>query len=594
MQQVTRLFDIPYYQRETFNLDKALATKRNGQWDATSTETLIEQINTVSRGLLWLGVKPDDKIALISMTNRTEWCVMDYGILQVGAQNVPIYPTITEEEYEYILNHSQTRFAFVSCQEVFHKISSIADKVPSLQGVYSFDELAVCKNWKELLELGADDSNQDEVERRMAAVKPKMMATLIYTSGTTGRPKGVMLSHNNIVSNVHACSERVPLDAGAANALSFLPVCHIFERMLLYIYQYHGVTIHFAESMDTILENLQEVKPDIISAVPRLLEKFYDAIMAKAAELNPLRRRVFNWALDLGMQYEPYDANGPRYERKLALARRIVFSKWKAAFGGNLDYIVSGSAALQPRLVRIFNAADLKVMEGYGLTETSPVVTSSVEEGEGFRIGTVGRPIDGTQVKIAEDGEILVKGPQVMMGYYKDPEMTAQVLNNGWFHTGDLGEMDEDGFLKITGRKKELFKTSGGKYVAPQLLENRLKQSRFIEQVMVIGEGQKMPAALIQPEFEFVRSWAERHEIELGDDEDVVRNPQVIERIQQEIDKANEEFAKWEKVKQFRLTADEWTPDAGHLTPTLKLRRKVIQEKYAELYNDIYADKVMQ
>lgn len=594
MQQVSRLFDIPYYQREIYNLQRALVTKRDGQWVATSTESLIEQANAISRGLLRLDVQPDDKIALISMTNRTEWCVMDYGILQVGAQDVPIYPTITEDEYEYILNHSQTKYAFVSCQEVFQKINAIADKVPSLKGIYSFDELTGCQHWSELLELGADDSNQDEVERRKAAVKPGMMATLIYTSGTTGRPKGVMLSHQNIVSNVHACSERVPLEAGTANALSFLPVCHIFERMLLYIYQYHGVSIHFAESMDSILENLQEVKPDIISAVPRLLEKFYDAIMSKAGELRPLRRRVFQWAVDIGMKYEPYGANGSRYERKLALARRIVFSKWKAAFGGNLDYIISGSAALQPRLVRIFNAADLKVMEGYGLTETSPVVTSSAEQDGGFRIGSVGRPIDGTEVKIAADGEILVKGPQVMMGYYKDPDMTAEVLKDGWFHTGDLGQFDEDGFLKITGRKKELFKTSGGKYVAPQLLENRLKQSPFIEQVMVIGEGQKMPAALIQPEFEHVRHWAQRHEIELGDNHELVRNPQVIERIQQEVDEANAEFAKWEKVKQFRLTADAWTSDAGHLTPTLKLRRDVIQAKYVDLYNDIYADKVIQ
>ncbi len=454
MQKVTRLFEIPYYQQETYNLEKSLVTKYDGQWVATSSQEYIDKANTVSRALIRLGIKPNDKVALISMTNRTEWNVMDIGILQVGAQDVPIYPTITEQDYEYILNHSHTKLCFVSCQQVFDKINSIKDKIPSLQGIYSFDQVPGCKHWEEILELGKAESNQNEVEERKAAVKPEDMATLIYTSGTTGRPKGVMLSHNNVVSNVHACGDRVPVDVGESDALSFLPCCHIFERMLLYLYQYYGVSIHFAESIETILENLHEVKPHVMSVVPRLMEKIYDSIIAEGTKLPAIKRRVFFWALELGKNYEPYGANGPRYERKLALARRLVFSKWQAGFGGNLEHVASGSAALQPRLIRVFNAAGIHVMEGYGLTETSPVVTSSAMENGGFRIGTVGKVIDGTEVKIAEDGEICVKGPQVMIGYYKEPELTAEVLKDGWFHTGDLGEFDEDGFLKITGARK--------------------------------------------------------------------------------------------------------------------------------------------
>jgi len=588
MQEVTRLFDIPYHQLETYNLEKSLVSKCDGEWVATSTREYVDKANAVSRGLLRMGVEPDDKIAMISMTNRTEWNIMDIGVLQVGAQNVPIYPTITEDDYQYILNHSQATYCFVSCQAVFEKINAVKDKVPSLKEIYSFDQVPGCKNWSEVLELGADQSNQDAVETRKDAVDPDSMATLIYTSGTTGKPKGVMLSHANVVSNVHACSDRVPVQAGDSAALSFLPCCHIFERMLLYLYQYHGVSIHFAESLETILVNLQEVKPNVMSVVPRLMEKIYDRIIAEGAKLPPIKKRVFQWAVELGKKYEPYGQNGPRYERKLALARKLVFSKWREGFGGNLEHIASGSAALQPRLIRVFNAAGIAVMEGYGLTETSPAVTSSVMDGGDFRVGTVGKVVTGTEVKIAEDGEILVKGPQVMMGYYKEPEMTAAVLKDGYFHTGDKGTIDEDGFLKITGRKKEMFKTSGGKYVAPQLLENRLKQSGFIEQVMVVGESEKMPAALIQPEFDFVRNWAEQHDIELGDNQDLVTNEKVIARIKQEVDEANENFAKWEKVKEFRLTADPWTAEEGHLTPTLKMRRSIIQQKYIDLYNDIY------
>lgn len=586
--EITRLFDFPYYQLEKFNLSDALNTKKNGVWVATSTQEYIDQANAISRGLLRLGIKPNDKIAVISLTNRTEWNICDIGILQLGAQNVPIYPTISEEDYAYVLNHSESKYVFVSCNEVRDKVMAIKDKVPSLIEVYSFEEINDCKNWSEVLELGADTSNQSEVDALKAAVTTKDLATLIYTSGTTGRPKGVMLSHENIVSNALASAYRLPLAETGMRALSFLPVCHIYERMLMYLYQYKGVSIFFAESLETISDNLKEVKPQVMTAVPRLLEKVYDKIIAKGAALNGVKKKLFFWAVDLGLKYEPYGQNGWWYEKQLALARKLIFSKWKEGLGGNLDLIASGSAALQPRLARIFNAAEMGIMEGYGLTETSPVCSVNDMRDGGFRIGTVGKLLPGVEVKIAEDGEILVKGPNVMIGYYKDQEKTEEVLKNGYFHTGDIGHIDEDGFLKITDRKKEMFKTSGGKYVAPQLLENRFKQSRFIEQIMVIGEGQKMPAALIQPNFEFLEEWAKMKNISYSNLDELLASERVQDRYQQEVNEANETFAKWEKIKAFRLTHDAWTVEGGHLTPTMKLKRKIIRENYIHLYNDIY------
>jgi long-chain acyl-CoA synthetase len=587
MQTVTRLFDFPYYQLEKYPLAKSLVTKSDGKWIATSTQEYVDKANAISRALLRMGIKPNDKVAIISMTNRTEWNIVDIGVLQIGAQNVPIYPTISEDDYEYILNHSEAKLCFVSCEEVFEKVKTIQSKVKGLKEVFSFDELNHCKNWKEVLELGSDTSNQDEVETLKNAVKPEDLATLIYTSGTTGRPKGVMLSHNNIVSNVVSSEVRVPFETGGT-ALSFLPVCHIFERMILYLYQYCGIEIHFAEGLDKISDNVKEVKPDVMTVVPRLLEKVYDAIIAKGAALTGIKKKLFFWAVETGLKFEPYGANGWWYEKKLGLARKLIFSKWKEGLGGNLSVMVSGSAALQARLARVFAAADMPVMEGYGLTETSPVITVNDQRNKGWKIGSVGKVIDGVEVKIAEDGEILCKGPNVMMGYYKDPEKTAEVMTGDYFHTGDIGEIDTEGFLRITDRKKEMFKTSGGKYVAPQLLENRFKQSRFIEQIMVVGEGEKMPAALIQPSFDFVREWAKRHNLELGSNADIVKNEKVIARFQEEVDWANQEFAKWEKVKQFRLTPDVWTVEDGHLTPTMKLKRKPVKEMYLELYNDIY------
>lgn len=589
MSSITRLFDFPYYQLSKNNMPKALVTKYNGQWIATSTQEYIDKANAISRALLRLGVQVNDKIAVISSNNRTEWNILDIGVLQLGAQNVPIYPTISEVDYQYILNHSESKYCFVSDVEVLRKVNLIRAEVPSLIEVYCFDEIDGCKNWTELLELGDDPSNQSEVEARKDQVKTEDLATIIYTSGTTGQPKGVMLSHQNIVSNVIDSSPRIPFEEGSSVALSFLPICHIFERMILYIYQYYSVSIYFAESIDKLSDNIKEVKPTVFSVVPRLLEKVYDKIYAKGSELTGIKRKLFFWAIELGLKYEPYGANGFWYEFQLKIARKLIFSKWKEGLGGNLNVMVSGSAALQHRLIRVFAAAGLPVMEGYGLTETSPVISVNCERNGGFKIGSVGVPINNVEVKIAEDGEILCKGPNVMMGYYKDPEKTAEAIKNGYFHTGDIGEIDAQGFLRITDRKKEMFKTSGGKYIAPQLIENAMKQSRFIEQIMVIGEGEKMPAAFIQPNFEFVKEWAKIHHIELGNtNQEIISNPKVVARIGEEVETLNEKFGNWEKIKRFELTPDVWSIDGGHLTPTMKLKRKVVMEKYKSLYQQIY------
>jgi long-chain acyl-CoA synthetase len=589
MIEIKRLFDFPYYQLENHPLEKALGTKYNGNWETLSTQQYIDKANAMSRGLLRLGVLPNEKIAVISSSNRTEWNILDIGVLQLGAQNVPIYPTISEEDYEYVINHSEATYCFVSDTEVLEKLNSIKHNT-KLKEVYCFDEIAGCKNWKEVLELGEDKSNQDEVEQLKKSVKPDDLATLIYTSGTTGRPKGVMLTHDNIVSNVLGSSTRVPFEFGTYTALSFLPVCHIFERMILYLYQYYSVSVYFAESIEKISDNLKEVKPHVITAVPRLLEKVYDKIIAKGSTVGGVKQKLFFWAVELGLEYEPYGANGWWYETRLSLARKLIFSKWKEGLGGNIELIVSGSAALQPRLARVFAAADIPVMEGYGLTETSPVIAVNDQRNHGFKIGTVGKVIDRVEVKIAEDGEILTKGPNLMKGYYKEPDKTKEAINeDGYFHTGDIGEIDSEGFLKITDRKKEMFKTSGGKYVAPQIIENTMKQSRFIEQIMVVGEGERMPAAFIQPNFEFVEEWAKRKNLDVGTTpEEISKHPEVIARIQEEVDFYNAKFGNWEKVKKFELTPDVWSIEGEHLTPTMKLKRRNIKKLYENLYNNIY------
>ncbi|RLJ62464.1 long-chain acyl-CoA synthetase [Lacinutrix venerupis] len=589
MTEITRLFDFPYYQLEKYNLEAALVTKYDGIWTPMSTKEYVDKANAVSRALLRMGIQKNDKIAVISSTNRTEWNIMDIGILQLGAQNIPIYPTISSEDYEYVLNHSESIYCFVSDEEVLAKVNKIKTNT-KLKEVYSFNHIEGCKHYSELFELGKDKSNQNEVQARMDAVSPHDLATIIYTSGTTGKPKGVMLSHNNITSNALDASERLPFMNSEENRiLSFLPICHVFERVLIYLYQYAGASIYFAEGIDKIGDNAKEIKPHLMSVVPRLLEKVYDKIMAKAEELSGVKKALFFWAVNLGEQWQPYGANGAWYEFKLKIANKLIFSKWREALGGELNTMVSGSAALQVRLSRIFSAAGMQVMQGYGLTETSPVISVEMYRNNHFRLGTVGKPIKNVEVKIAEDGEILVKGPNVMLGYYKDPEKTTSVMTGDYFHTGDKGEIDTDGFLKITGRKKEMFKTSGGKYVIPTLLENELKQSRFIEQVMVVGEGEKMPAAIIQPNFEFIKEWIQKKKKNIGtSNQEITESQEVIDRIQKELDICNNHFGKWERIKRFELTSEVWSIESGHLTPTMKMKRSVIKEIHQNLYDKIY------
>ena len=584
----TRLFEFIEYQNEHAPLEKSFTTKYNGKWESLSTENFISQSRAISRALVGLGIKAGDKIAMISSNNRSEWSVIDVGLLTLGAVNIPIYPTISSKDYEYILNHSESIYCFVSDQEVYEKVKSIQKNVKSLKKVYSFDKIKGCPHWSELLDEGSKMDNDDTVTKMKNQVKSEDLATIIYTSGTTGVPKGVMLSHNNVVSNVVSSSKRLPLTIGQASALSFLPVCHIFERVILYIYMFNSVSVYFAESIETIADNLKEIKPNVMTAVPRLLEKVYDKIYARGGELTGIKKSLFYWAVDLGLQYNPYGQNGAWYEFKLKIAKKLILSKWQEALGGNLELICSGSAPLQSRLARVFTAAGMTLVEGYGLTETSPVISVCDMRENKFKIGTVGKVIDGVEVKIAEDGEILCKGPNVMMGYYKEEKMTKEVMSGDYFHTGDIGEIDSEGFLKITDRKKEMFKTSGGKYIAPAVIENQMKQSLFIEQIMVVGSGRRMPTAVIQPNVDHVIEWLKEKGIECNSLSKAIQETILKDEILKEVENHNQNFGSWEQIKKIELTPDVWSIDDGHLTPTMKLKRKVVTEKYKDLIEKMY------
>jgi long-chain acyl-CoA synthetase len=586
--EAKRIFDLPYLQQVKLPTDNMFVTKTNGQWIGMSTSDFLNEVMEVSKGLLAFGIEPGENVALVS-SNRVEWNIMDIAIQQIGAIVVPLYPTISENDYRYILNDAKIKLCVVSNAELCAKIQSIQSETPSLKHLFSFDSLENCANWRSIHE-HASEANESTVRDRMAHVKADDLATIIYTSGTTGNPKGVMLSHANILSNVAACVEPIPADNNS-KVLSFLPVCHIYERMLHYLYMHLGCSIHFAESMETIGDNIREVKPDVFSAVPRLIEKVYDRILAKGEELTGIKRALFYWAVSVGSEYD-VTGKSAWYKLKLFVARKLIFKKWQEALGGNVKAIASGSAALQPRLARMFLAAGIPILEGYGLTETSPVVSVNSFV-KGIRIGSVGSLIEGVQVQIAADGEILVKGPNVMLGYYNLPDVTAEVIDqDGWFHTGDIGTFESNQFLKITDRKKEIFKTSGGKYIVPQAMENKFKESRFIEQIMVIGEGEKFPAALIVPNFVFLKEWAVRKEIQLSSDslKELIQQDTVIARIQKEIDHFNVGFGNWEQVKRFALLDQEFTVAGDELTPTLKLKRKKILAKYAETYSKIYQE----
>ena len=583
----TRLFDFLEFAKTNHPSDNVLNTKYNGKWQSLSTHDYDLKANYISSSLISMGVKQGDKIAIISSTNRSEWSIIDMGLSQIGAINVPLYPTITSKDYLYILNHSECKYCFVSDLEVYEKVFAVKEQVKSLKNIYSFDNIDKCSNWRELIDSGQESLDISIIQEQKSKVKPEDLATIIYTSGTTGTPKGVMLSHSNIVSNVLSTSNRFPFETGKETALSFLPICHVFERVVLYSYLYNGIDVYFAESLETISDNLKEVKPEIMTAVPRLLEKVYDKIYSKGEELDGLKQKLFYWAVEIALKYEPYNNNGILYSIKLALAKKLILSKWQEALGGNLKLIASGSAPLQARLARVFTAAGMTIVEGYGLTETSPAISLNDMRNGGLKIGTVGKLVDGVEVKIAEDGEILCKGPNVMMGYYKEEEKTKEVMSGDFFHTGDIGIIDSDGFLKITDRKKEMFKTSGGKYIAPAVIEGEMKQSLFIEQIMVVGESKRMAAAIIQPNFEYIENWMKEKNIQEKIDE-IYRNDKLINEIQKDIDIHNEKFAQWEKIKKFELTSDPWTIENGLLTPTMKLKRKAIKSKYQDLINKIY------
>jgi long-chain acyl-CoA synthetase len=582
--EVTRLFDFPYYQLEQHPQENCFLYKAENSWKNISTKEYIDQANKVSTALLALGIQKDDKIAVITTNNNPNWHILDIGILQIGAQNVPLYATLSEKDYAYVLNHSDAKYCFVSDADLYEKVKKVQGQT-QLKNIYSLEVSEEIFSWNAFLEIGKDTNSEAQITALKAAVQPTDLATIIYTSGTTGTPKGVMLSHKNIVDNIFKTHQALNLMGNKKRVISYLPISHIFERSASYYYQYRGFEVYFSESIEKLGENIREVKPHFLAVVPRLLEKIFDKIIKKGSTLKGLKKILFFWAVGLAEKFEPYHKNGKYYHFKLYIAQKLIFSKWQDALGGHLEFMLSGSAPMQSKLIRVFMAAGIPIFEGYGLTETSPAITVNDLRNNGLRIGTVGKPLEGLEVKIAQDGEILMKGTTVMMGYYKNEEMTNKTIINGYLHTGDIGEIDADGFLTITDRKKEMFKTSGGKYIAPAVLESALKQSRFIEQIMVLGAGEKMPAALIQVNFDFAKAWAIRKEL---NPEAILSSERFINRIQKEIDFYNKKFGKWEQIKKFEITEDEWTVDAGHLTPTMKMRRKIIKEKYKNLYQKIY------
>jgi long-chain acyl-CoA synthetase len=579
---IKRAFDLLYYQDENYPLKNAVNFKDGDKWKGYNTQQIIKISNQLSLGLLELGIKKGDNIALIS-GSRPEWNFIDLAVQQIGAVLVPLYTNLGVKDYSYIINEAEIKLVFVSNYEHLEKIIDAAPQL-SFETIFSFDKIPNARHWTEVATLGAKGS-KETLEKVKDGVVETDLLTIIYTSGTTGNPKGVMLTHKNIVSNVIAATNTTTVKRGSSRALSFLPLNHVFERVGVYMYLYLGVEIYYAESIEKVAENIKEVKPHTFNTVPRLLEKIYDKIIAKGDELSTIKKGLFFWAVNLALKFDPSTKPSGLFAQQLAVADKLIFSKWREAVGGNLESIQCGAAALQPRLARVFWAAGIKVYEGYGLTETSPIITSSIAEAT--KAGYVGKVIEGVEIKIAADGEILCKGPNVMLGYYKNEELTNEVIKDGWLHTGDIGEVN-DGYLKITDRKKELFKTSGGLYIAPQLVENKLKESTLIDQVIVVGEGKKFPAALIVPNFDKLSELASENFVLFSDDDSFEENEFIVEAFQKEIDILNKDLGKWEKIKSFRILQSPWGPDSGELTPTLKLKRRVIHEKYASIIKDIY------
>ncbi|MGV0830973.1 AMP-dependent synthetase/ligase [Empedobacter brevis] len=587
MKQPQRVFDLPRFQEKNTPDISIFNYKEKDEWKGISTTDFINRVNNISKGLIANGIQPNDKVALIS-ENRLEWNLVDFAIQQIGAVVVAIYPNISDNDYEFILNDAEIKLCFVSNDFLYQRLLGIKDTVPNLEQVYTFNTYPHTPNWIELVSKGISISDET-LQTMMDKVKPTDLATLIYTSGTTGNPKGVMLSHENLLADVNSSEYSFPVKA-YDKALSFLPACHAYERVFQYVYIKMGLPVYFAQSMDTIGQDMKEVQPHIFSAVPRVLEKVYDKIMATGEQLTGIKRALFFWAISLGEQYDLDESKlSVWYKFQLGIARKLIFSKWKEALGGNVKGIASGSATLQTRLLKLYLAAGIPIYEGYGLTEAGPCLSVNCIK-RGMKIGTVGIPLIDIEIKLAEDGEILAKGKNIMKGYYKNPEATAEVLKNGWLYTGDIGEWVDEKFLKIIDRKKEMFKTSGGKYIVPQQIEKILSESNYIEQIMVVGEGQKFPAALVVPSYTNCLDWAKINEIALINlsREEFLSHPKIYELIGNEINTLNINFGNWEKIKKFVLIPYEFTIEGGELTPTLKMKRKIITEKYKNQIDELY------
>lgn len=589
-QTVTRTFDVLERALNEYPREDAIAGKKDGKWYTYSTEEYYNKSHQLAMGLMAMGLKRGDKVATVT-TNRPEWSIADMGLAMGGFIHVPLYPTLGEDEYKYILKHAEVKIILAGDKKLYESICPLANMIDGVDAVYTFEEVEGAKNYLQILDLGESKKNEFEVslQETKKDIKPEELATIIYTSGTTGVPKGVMLTHNNLVSNF---LEHVKLhNMGLGHrALSFLPLCHVYERSVNYHFQYKGMGVYYVGNLSQIVSSIKEVKPQMFNSVPRLLEKVYDGFVAKGKELSGMKKKLYFWALNLTRHFEYNKKFGPLMRLKISIADKLIYSKWREALGGNITYIVSGGAALQPRIARLFGMAKLTTLEGYGLTETSPVIAVNNPLTGEMMIGTVGPVLKGYDVKIATDGEILCKGPGVMKGYYKAPELTQEVIDkNGWFHTGDIGVLVDDKYLKITDRKKEIFKLSGGKYIAPQMIENKLKTSELIEQVMVIGANEKFASAIISPCFPILHDWAGEHKLHYENNQELIQLPEVISKLQKEVAKINKSLGAHEQISRIRLVYEEWTPTSGELSPTLKLRRNAVAVKYQHLIDDIYS-----
>jgi len=585
--EVTRLFDLlDNYLEKYPTQDTALACKRNGVWLKFSIQEYVELTNYMSYGMMKLGIEPGDKVAIVS-SNRPEWNMLDFAAMQIGAISIPIYPTISQDDYRHILNHAEMKMIFIEGKELRTKLEPILPEIKSLKEIFTFvDQQSQYKYLDQLIELGKENQQPEKLAQLKAAVKPGDMATIIYTSGTTGTQKGVMLSHSNILGNVKHL-ENIP-SKWSNKALSFLPLCHAYERMLVYLYQYLGMSVYYAESLGTIAENIKEIQPTMMSCVPRLLEKIYDKLYLSGKKLPFFNKLIYFWAFNLATKFQ-LEGMSKWYALRHKIADRLVYSKWRTAIGGNFDIVVSGGSAIQPHIASFFSAIGMPVFEGYGLSETSPVIAVHQRVKFGRQIGTVGLPLEGVEVKLTDRNEIICRGHNVMLGYYKDPELTAQMIDKeGWFHTGDTGKLGAEGQLTITGRLKSIFKTSFGKYVNPQAIESKFTESAFIENMIVLGENKQFAAALISPDFAFLKSWCKKHKIEYTTNQEMIEHPLIIKRLQVEIKHYNHYFGDFEQVKRYLLVPDEWTQQIGFLSPTLKIKRNVIEAYYADKIEKLF------